>query len=352
MKFEIQSGKTLLVSGPASLKLQEGKANVFGSPLKPQQKLIIKREKQFAIEIIKESTIEGEFGERATYLEIDDTTIPKSWFKVANTFQKSNNNKIIVIGSTDTGKSTLCTFLVNHILKLKQSVALIDADIGQSDLGPPGTLGLSIINKPYIEPDNLNIDSMIFIGKTSPSSVTEKVIKGISKLENCIHKETSIVINTNGWILDSDAIAYKLRMIRQLEPNMIIILEEEKELYNIFENNLPFIRIQVPKFIKTRGRDDRKKIREYRYKKYLRNAIHKNFSLNKIMIEGFLPNRIQGGEILGFLDLNGFLIGIGILDYVNRKNRILRAYTNVNIRNVTSIECGSIRLMRDGSEID
>lgn len=352
MKFEIQSGKTLLVSGPASLKLQEGKANVFGAPLRPQQRLIVKREKQFAIEFIEESTIEGEFGERAIYLEIDDTTIPESWFKVVNTFQKSNNNRIIVIGSTDTGKSTLCTFLVNHILKFKQSVALLDADIGQSDLGPPGTIGLSIINKPYIEPDNLNIDSMIFIGKKSPSSVTEKVIKGISKLENCIQKETSIVINTDGWILDPEAIAYKLRMIRQLDPNMIIILEEEKELYNIFENNLPFMRIQVPKFIKTRGRDDRKKIREYRYKKYLRKAIHKNFSLNRIMIEGLLPNRIEGGEILGFLDLNGFLIGIGILDYVNRKNQILRAYTNVNIRDVTSIKCGNIRLMHDGSEID
>jgi polynucleotide 5'-hydroxyl-kinase GRC3/NOL9 len=352
LRFLIQSGKTLLVSGPASLKLQEGEANVFGAPFKPQQRLIVKREKQFAIEIIEESTIEGEFGESATYLEIDDTTIPKSWFEAANTFQKSNNKKLLIIGSTDTGKSTLCTFLVNHILKFKQNVALLDADIGQSDLGPPGTLGLSVINKPYIESDNLNIDSMIFIGKTSPTSVTEKVINGISKLENSVQKGTPIVINTDGWILDTEAIAYKLRMIRQLDPNITIILSEGKDLYNIFENNLPFMRIQVPKFIKTRGREDRKKIREYRYKKYLRNAIHTNFSLNGITMEGLLPNRIEGGEILGFLDLNRFLIGIGILEYINRRKQILKAYTNVNARSVTSIECGNIRLMHDGSEID
>jgi len=352
LRFLIQSGKTLLVSGPASFKLEEGEANIFGAPLRPQQKLIVKREKQFAIEIIKESTIDGEFGERATYLEIDDTTIPKSWLEAANKFQKSDNEKLLVIGSTDTGKSTLCTFLVNHILKFKQSVALIDADIGQSDLGPPGTLGLSIISKPYIESDSLNVDSMIFVGRTSPHSVTEKIINGILKLENSIQKGTAIVINTDGWILDAEAIAYKLRMIKQLETNMTIILDEGNELYDIFEINLPFMRIQVPKFIKTRGREERKKIREYHYKKYLRNAIHTNFSLNGMVIEGLLSKKIQGGEILGFIDPNGFLIGIGILEYINRKKQILRAYTNVNARNVTSIECGNIRLMYDGTEID
>ncbi len=341
-----------MVSGPASLKLEDGEANVFGAPLKPHQRLIVKREKQFAIEIIKEATIKGEFGERANYLEIDDTTIPKSWLEAANKFQKFNNKKLLVIGSTDTGKSTLCMFLVNYILKFKQNVALIDADIGQSDLGPPGTLGLSIISKPYIESYDLNVDSMIFIGMKSPSLVTDKVINGILKLENCIPKGTSIVINTDGWILDAEATAYKLRMIKQLEPDMTIILNEGNELYDIVKRNLPFIRIQVPKFIKTRGREDRKKIREYHYKKFLRNAIHKNFSFNSIMTEDLLTKKIEGGEILGFLDPNGFLIGIGILDYINRRKKILGAYTNVNARNVAAIECGNIRLMYDGSEID
>jgi polynucleotide 5'-hydroxyl-kinase GRC3/NOL9 len=334
------------------LKFEEGEANVFGAPLKPQQRLIVRGEKQFAIEIIKESTIDGEFGERATYLEIDDNTIPKSWLEVVNKFQKSDYKKILVIGSTDTGKSTLCMFLVNHILKFKESVALIDADIGQSDLGPPGTLGLSMITKPYLQPDNLNVNSMIFIGKTNPSSVTEKIIDGILKLENCILKGTSIVINTDGWILDEEAIAYKLRMIKQLETDTTIILDEGNELYNVFEPNRSFMRIRVPKFIKTRGREERKKIREHNYKKYLRNAIHRNFSLNGIMIESLLSKRIQSGEMLGFIDPNGFLIGIGILEHINRKKQILRAYTNVNDRNVTSIDCGNIRLMYNGTEID
>jgi polynucleotide 5'-hydroxyl-kinase GRC3/NOL9 len=352
LKFLIQSGKTLLVSGPASLKLEGGKANVFGAPLKQHQKLIVKREKQFAIDVIKEAIINCEFGERATYLEIDNTTIPKSWLEVVNRIQKFDNKKILVIGSTDTGKSTLCMFLVNSILKLKQNVALIDADIGQSDLGPPGTLGLSVINKPYIESDNLKVNSMIFIGRKSPSLVTDKVINGILKLVNCIQKGISIVINTDGWILDAEAIAYKLRMIKQLDPDMTIILNEGNELCNIFENKLAFMKIQVPKFVKTRGREDRKKIRENHYKKYLSNAVHKKFLLNGLMIEDLLAKRIEGGEIVGFLDPNGFLIGIGILEYINRRKKILRAYTNVNDRNVASIECGNIRLMNDGSEID
>ena len=94
MKFLIKSGKTLLVSGPASLKLEDGEANVFGAPLKLHQKLIVKREKQLAIEIIKQAEIKCEFGERATYLEIDNTTIPKSWLEVVDRIHKLDIKKI------------------------------------------------------------------------------------------------------------------------------------------------------------------------------------------------------------------------------------------------------------------
>lgn len=353
LKFDLQAGKTLLITGPASLRLERGGVTVFGAPLQPRQKLTVMKEKQLPIEIIHDSTLEAELGERASYLEIQGTATPDSWMAAAEAFQKLEVGKALVIGSTDTGKSTLCTFLTNHSLKLERNVAVIDADIGQSDLGPPGSLGLSIITSPLISLENSRVDAMIFIGETSPSSVTEKVVRGILKLGEKIPKDTATVINTDGWVTGEEAVAFKTRLMEELKPNLTIALAEGDELNPIFDAYTnPVLRVQVPKFIKVRSREERRRLREHGYRKYLRNAIHKNLSLERIKADSLFTKRLEGGEILGFSDRDGFLFGIGVLENLNRRRKILRAYTNVSTRDVAEIECGDIRLSYHGAELD
>ncbi|MEM3018447.1 MAG: polyhydroxyalkanoate depolymerase, partial [Candidatus Bathyarchaeia archaeon] len=62
--------------------------------------------------------------------------------------------------------------------------------------------------------------------------------------------------------------------------------------------------------------------------------------------------RCEGKELLGFLDSDGLLLGIGILESLLRRRKILRAYTNVSPREVAEIECGRIRLSCRGEELD
>ena len=342
----------MLISGPASLRLEKGSAEIFGAPLQLNQRLMIKSERQLPVEVLSDAVLEAEVGERASYLEVDGSTVPDSWYLAAKAIQKPEANKVLVIGSTDTGKSTLCTFLANHQLRSGRRVAVIDADIGQSDLGPPGSLGLSIIDKPLIELEDSRVDAMVFIGETSPSSVMDRVIHGILRLESRVPMSTPTVINTDGWVEDDEAAAFKVMMIRKLKPNSVLGLAEGAELKQIFEKtSIPVVRIQAPKFIKVRSREERKCLREYGYMRHLRNAIHRNFSLEQIKAERLRTTRYKGGDILGFLDEEGFLIGIGILDYLNRTKRLLRAYTNVTPRGVAEIAVGNIRLSHQGLEL-
>lgn len=351
-RFELQSGKTLLISGPASLRLEKGWAEIFGAALQPKQRLVIRKERQLPVEIVKDSSLEAELGERASYLEIEGTTVPESWPTVAEAFQNLDGGRALVIGSTDTGKSTFCTFLANCTLKLRREIAVIDADIGQSDLGPPGSVGLSIISSPLIALESTKVDAMMFVGETSPSPITEKVIKSIARLAKRVPKDIPIVINTDGWVVDGEAVAFKVKMAQELSPDLIIGLAEGGELDAILEAiTVPAIRIQVPKYIKARGREERRRLREHGYRRYLRGAIHKNLSLEKIKVDGLLAARCEGGEILGFLDSDGFLLGIGILESLLRRRKILRAYTNVSAREVAEIECGNIRLSHLGEEL-
>ena len=49
--------------------------------------------------------------------------------------------KILIVGDSDTGKSTLATYITNEALKKGYRPGIIDADIGQGDLAPPNAIG-------------------------------------------------------------------------------------------------------------------------------------------------------------------------------------------------------------------
>jgi polynucleotide 5'-hydroxyl-kinase GRC3/NOL9 len=56
---------------------------------------------------------------------------------------------ILLLGATDTGKTTFLTWLANTLLVQQRRIAIVDADVGQSSLGPPTTIGLSVVAKPF-----------------------------------------------------------------------------------------------------------------------------------------------------------------------------------------------------------
>ena len=68
---------------------------------------------------------------------------PNEWYAILDTLEEEKGIAIL-LGATDTGKSTLAKFLIFNLCKRGLKVALIDADIGQSFLGPPTTIGFSV----------------------------------------------------------------------------------------------------------------------------------------------------------------------------------------------------------------
>ena len=48
--------------------------------------------------------------------------------------------RVLVCGQTDTGKSTLCKYLLNSAVKAGHSVAFLDGDLGQNSITCPGSI--------------------------------------------------------------------------------------------------------------------------------------------------------------------------------------------------------------------
>jgi polynucleotide 5'-hydroxyl-kinase GRC3/NOL9 len=274
----------------------------------------------------------------------------------AEALAEMEQGKVMVLGMTDVGKSTLCTYLTNNLLQRGLSSAVVDADIGQSDIGPPTTIGSSVPTASVSSLVDLKPDAIIFIGHTSPSQVETKIIDGLKRLSN--RSEDSLtIINTDGWVLDPEAISYKIRMITATKPDLVVGLANGTELQPILSGSgARSLSIDTAKEVLARSRSDRREIRTASYRRFLEGASTRAVSLQGVSISapiGF--PQIQGSNareltnlIVGLLNDDGYMLQIGVL--MGFGNGTARVYCR-SVEAVRRIEVGYVKLSTAGIEL-
>lgn len=306
MRQIVGKGKTLLIDGPACVTLHSGAVRAFGAPIKIGEHVIVRMGKRIPFEAMEDSQIEMLLGNSASHLVIDEDPIPQSWKETVSAILSSDKGTEItmVLGGIDSGKTSFCIYLANTALSLGRKVSLIDGDLGQSDVGPPGTVGLSIIKKPIIDPFNLKPDHIIFIGVTSPYITVESIIEGLVNLKTKALETGSnfVIINTDGWVEGAGAAEYKLNLIKAVKPNFIVAIQNNGELKPIMESlgglEAGILTVDVPKNIKKRDRETRKIIRESSYKKYLKDGKIRSYPLSWITVDGNLKLKGRNDQFL------------------------------------------------------
>jgi len=287
---EIKTDKTLLVNGPASVHLISGETEILGAPLGVGETVVIRDGKCTPFYVKKESSFNITRAEDSIVEEVDGDTIPASWQKAAEEILTLEKPTVVMImGEADSGKTSLCTFLANRALEAKLTVAIVDADLGQSDIGPPTTIGLAYINKPIKDLFYAKANDLQFIGLTSPSGAEEHVVHCIADFKNRAlgRIKDFLLINTDGWIEGEEAIRYKVMLAEAVAPDVVAGIEQEEKLTPILGKlKISVLAVEPSTAVRKRDRERRKTLRELSYKKYLRNAKVEAFPLNWIKIEG------------------------------------------------------------------
>jgi len=291
MNRTVESGKTLLVDGPASVTVVSGKVEVFGSMLRNTRKIVIREGKRLPFAVKETATFDISFGENANIEEVDGNTIPSSWTEAYEELLNIPMRPVtaMVLGTVDSGKTSFCTYLINRLLNGKQKVAILDGDLGQSDVGPPCTVAYTFVTKPVTDLFSLEAKNAFFIGVTSPSKAVNKVIEGLTSLKNEIlnNDPDFLVLNTDGWVEGEDAVNYKFRLVEQLNPDIVFFIQQRDELAPLLNVLEKFRKVLVdsPSAIRQRSREKRRSLRELGYVKYLRNAKVQSLPMGWLKIE-------------------------------------------------------------------
>jgi len=291
MNRTVEKGKTLLVDGPASVTLCSGKVEVFGSTPAVASRIVIREGKRLPFVVHENSVLDISVGDNAAVEEVDGDTIPSSWRESAEQLFELENKRttVMVLGTADSGKSSFCTYLINKALSEKRKVAVLDGDLGQSDIGPPSAIAYTVVSKPITDLFNLQARNAYFIGETSAGNVTDEMIRGLSLLKSEIaaRELEFLVINTDGWTEGECAADYKLKIIEELNPDLVFFVQQKDELAPILNcvSELRKITVESPSAIRQRDREKRKSLRELGYKKYLRNPKVQSLSLSWVKVE-------------------------------------------------------------------
>ena len=288
---------------------------------------------------------------------------PKEWHALLDVLEKERGIAII-LGATDTGKSTLAKFLIFNLCKRGLKVALVDADIGQSFLGPPATIGFSVFKSDSVWEVVLSPPEIFFVGSTTPEGHFPIHLKGVKKM---VDKAPSygaevIIVDTTGFILGEAGIELKRKKIDLLSPRFLIALQKSDEiepLLQLYEGNHfhKILRLPLSDQVKPKSLEERRINRTNKFREYFKHAIIQESPIENTQIEGEVldPN----GDVLPIdwaLKINGLLIGLkdsndetlalGVIRNYIEERKVLRVFTPISeIQGVKMIQLSSQKVI-------
>jgi polynucleotide 5'-hydroxyl-kinase GRC3/NOL9 len=188
---------------------------------------------------------------------------------------------VVLLGASDSGKTTLGRVLAWRWRAAGKVVGLVDGDIGQSSIGPPTTVGLAMF--PPNDPRTPSVSplTMQFVGSTSPTGHFLALILGTQDLvRKAINRGAEIVlVDTTGMIVGSAAVSLKWHKLSALEPRHVLALQREGELEPILrlvegQVGLEIHRLPVFSRVTRRSHAVRRAFRAERFRGYFAAASH------------------------------------------------------------------------------
>jgi polynucleotide 5'-hydroxyl-kinase GRC3/NOL9 len=256
----------------------------------------------------------------------------------------------MVLGASDTGKSTLARYLYQELCRQGHRAAYLDADVGQSSLGMPTTQNLALATEAGDErfPPR-GTRASYFVGSTTPRGHMLPVVVGAYRLQQraVALGAGTIVVDTTGLV---DKVqggkALKQWKIELLAPSVVIGLQRGRELEPILwplrrEGRVRCVEMPVSPHVVERSRDERIGRRQERLARYFEAARPRLVPLRQMA--AYDLERLAAGAILAFQDAEGFALGLGVVEEADRLGGTVLVRTPLSgLEGVASVRFGTI----------
>src|SRR5436309_1663423 len=355
--LDLEQGHTLLLKGPAWIRAKRGDAQCLGARIQSDAWTMIEESRQEPIYSAEDTLLEIRRGTGSSLSVVKESTVPVAWEEAAQVLQRQRG-VCVIIGEVDSGKSSLCTFLTNKCLEDTGKVGVVDADVGQDDIGPPTTISSSVVQAPIIGLHKAAAEISFFIGDTSPSFVPDKVVALATRLKKHMTSSAdTVLVNTDGWLTEFNALRHKQLLIEEIQPDLVIGLSRTDEVIDPLLERVKFASLKLPSslFARIRSKEERKKAWEAGYR-LCRQGSHKLGTSQETRMRlydqleqtVFPENRGFRGLVAGLLNQNEELFSIARISQAENGRVMVETKT---IEKPTILEIGNIALSSRYDEV-
>jgi polynucleotide 5'-hydroxyl-kinase GRC3/NOL9 len=234
----------------------------------------------------------------------------------------------LLLGGLDSGKTTLARRIAAAGVEGGLAVGVLDADVGQSSVGPPATVGLRVCRTASdLEPDALaKADEIAFVGSASPQGHLLPLVVGARRLLDRARSEgvELVVVDTTGLVTGVYAQVLKYQKIELLQPDLVIGLARGQELEPLLGIVRRFfaadvVGLRVHPEVTATSVEQRAHNREQAMRRYFTAPLQR-WRVKPTVFMPALPAlfdlAVLDGIVVGLSDGKGGCMGIGYLEHL------------------------------------
>lgn len=226
---------------------------------------------------------------------------------------------VMIVGACDTGKSTFAHWLFERMsLSATIPIAFLDGDPGQSTLGPPATITLTVVRGETRFPGR-GRRWRRFIGSTSPRRHSLQLLAGVARLVGISGRMGSgaVIYDTTGFIdPDQGGMALKLAKIALLNPDVLVAFRRQTELEPLLSPLRKMKRMRIMDLnAAPEARPRRMPVRQrYRARRYAQHFAGAGIIELDLAQYAIIPTPSPcANQLLAFEDADGFVQSLGIV---------------------------------------
>ncbi|MFP3903719.1 MAG: Clp1/GlmU family protein [Armatimonadota bacterium] len=278
--------------------------------------------------------------------------VSKQWLELIERLQ-DHPRRIVIMGDTDTGKSTLAVWLAAKLAD-HETAALIDADVGQSRVGPPASIGWRLSHDTDV--------SFYFVGDVTPATRPSPVLSSLKRSIDDAEEAGAgyTIIDTTGYISGFQARELKTAKVEIACPCDILVLGDDPDVRRLRRgwhnfDDVTIHRLKTSGEVQHKTTEQRRAYRAREFKRWigdvnLRWISLEDKSLTAATTDFEAPS--DGGLLVAFTDRHRRGICIGLCRSIDVKQRRLAAYAPAEAEQAAGIVFGSVVLTKDGEEVN
>jgi len=258
-------------------------------------------------------------------------------------------NTAMLIGGLDTGKTTIAMEAVRIALSEGRTPVLVDADVGNSTVGPPACVGMKVFSSEADLETLDQPDALQFVGAVTPSRlVLQHVVATAVTVDRAKALGDVVIIDTTAVASGVAGETLKYHKTELCRPEKIVALQRGEEMEPVVGMLRRFLGADVVTSptdaqLTPISPDARARKRSDGFRTAFAEPLER-WKVRPTVFAPTLPAALNldrlDGVVVGVQDHGGGCLGLGVLSY---DEETLRVITNVG-EGMTGLRLGSMRL--------